>query len=264
MTLVGCADTDTATIVGSLYASATAPFVHTAIRTAELVKYACNAFHALKVAFSNEIGDVCEAFDVDPQELMRIFLMDRKLNVSEAYLRPGFAFGGSCLPKDLRALLAAGRSADLALPTLSSLLPANEARIRRAVDAVIETGRTRVGVVGLAFKAGTDDVRESPMVMLVESLIGKGCDVRVLDRGVAPTQIVGANQRYIRQQIPNIASLMCDTPEDIVQHADVIVIGNAGEDATRVADAVDARHTVLDLTRGQLKSMKDARAPAQV
>jgi len=263
MTLVGCADDETAAVVGSLYAAVSAPMVHTTIRAAELVKYACNAFHALKVGFSNEIGDVCQAFDIDAQELMRIFRIDHKLNISEAYLRPGFAFGGSCLPKDLRALVAAGRRVDLELPTLASLLPANDARIRRAVSAVMETGRRRVGVVGLAFKAGTDDLRESPMVVLVESLIGKGCDVRVLDRAVAPQALVGTNQRYILDQIPHIASLMCGTPEDIVRHADVIVVGNAGEDATRVVEAALARHVVIDLTRGQLTKTKDVQALVQ-
>ncbi len=253
MTLVGSADPETAALVRSLYSNVTSPFVQTSIRTAELVKYACNAFHALKISFSNEMGDVCEAFDVDAQELMRIFLMDRKLNVSEAYLRPGFAFGGSCLPKDLRALVAASRSVDLELPVLSTLLPANDARVRQAVDRVIETGKRRVGVIGLAFKAGTDDLRESPMVALVESLIGKGCDVRVLDRGVALTRLIGANRRYIIEQIPHIASLMCDDHDAILRHAEVLVIGNAGIDAARILDASDERHIVVDLTRGQLR-----------
>jgi GDP-mannose 6-dehydrogenase len=253
MTLVGSPDAETAALVRALYSNVTAPFVHTSIRTGELVKYACNAFHALKISFSNEMGDLCEAFDVDAQELMRIFLMDRKLNVSEAYLRPGFAFGGSCLPKDLRALIAAGRSVDLELPLLSSLLPANHARVRTAVDRVMETGKRRVGVVGLAFKNGTDDLRESPMVALVEALIGKGCDVRILDHGIALTRLVGANRRYLMDQIPHIASLMCDDHGEILRHADVLVIGNTGIDAARIADASEERHIVIDLTRGQLR-----------
>lgn len=254
MTLVGCADDETAALVSALYPAVTAPFVHTSIRTAELVKYTCNTFHALKATFANEIGDVCEAFDVDPQELMRIFLLDRKLNVSDAYLRPGFAFGGSCLPKDVRALVAAGRSADLALPVLSALLPSNEARVRKAIDDVMHTGKRRIGVVGLAFKEGTDDLRESPMVALVESLIGKGCDVRVLDRGVALNRLVGANQRYIEGQIPHISSLMCYDLDEFVRHADVLVIGNAGIDACAVLEASDERHTIVDLTKGQIRS----------
>jgi GDP-mannose 6-dehydrogenase len=156
-----------------------------------MAKYVSNAFHALKVSFANEIGDVCAALGGDAQEVMRVFLMDRKLNVSEAYLRPGFAFGGSCLPKDVRALVHAANAADLSLPLLSSILPANEAQVRRGVEAVLGTRRRRVGVVGLAFKPGTDDLRESPMVTLVETLIGKGCDVRILDQSVAIARLVG-------------------------------------------------------------------------
>src|SRR3989475_12797070 len=200
-TLVGCDDLETAALLRSLYAGVAAPFVHTTPRTDEMVKYVANGFHALKVCFANEIGDVCTALGVDAQEVMRIFLMDRKLNVSEAYLRPGFAFGGSCLPKDLRALTYAARRADLPVPLLAAILPSNEAQIRRAIDAILAERRRRIGVVGLSFKPGTDDLRESPMVTLVETLIGKGCDVRVLDRNVAIARLVGANRRYIEEEI---------------------------------------------------------------
>src|SRR4029077_11949283 len=191
--LVGSDDEQAGAAVQALYARVSAPVVLTTVRTAEMVKYVCNAFHALKVCFSNEIGDLCEALGADAQEVMRIFLMDRKLNVSQAYLRPGFAFGGSCLPKDLRALLYAARTADVSVPLLAAILPSNEAQIRRAVEAVLATRKRRIGVVGLAFKAGTDDLRESPMVTLVETLIGKGCDVRILDPGVAVARLRGAN-----------------------------------------------------------------------
>jgi len=252
MTLVGCADDETAIALREIYAGVVGPFVQTAIRTAELVKYTANAYHALKASFSNEIGDLCDAFAIDPQDLMRIFMMDRKLNVSEAYLRPGFAFGGSCLPKDLRALVAAGRGADVALPVLSSLLPANAARVRDAADRVMRTGKRRVGVVGLAFKSGTDDLRESPMVSLVEQLVGRGCEVRVLDPGVHLTSLVGANQRFIEHQIPHIASLMCGDQTEFLQHADVLVLGHTGPDAASILAAADDRHVVIDLTRGQL------------
>ena len=181
--------------------------------------------------------------------------MDRKLNVSDAYLRPGFAFGGSCLPKDLRALLYAARMADVSLPLLSGILPSNEAQIRRGVEAVLETRKRRVGIVGLSFKPGTDDLRESPMVALVEVLIGKGLDVRILDPNVAVARLVGANRRYIEEEIPHIASLMCDDVEMLLAHAEVLVIGNAGEDASRVLAAVGSHHVVIDLTRGVVKSL---------
>ena len=251
LTLVGCGDPATASLLRLLYESVQAPFVHTSIRTAEMVKYAANAFHALKVCFANEVADVCAALGADGAEVMRVFAMDRKLNVSEAYLRPGFAFGGSCLPKDLRALLYAARAADVSVPLLASVLPSNEGQVRRGVDAVLASRRQRIGVVGLSFKAGTDDLRESPMVALVETLIGKGCDVRILDRNVSMARLVGANRRYIEEEIPHIASLMCASAEALLAHAEVIVIGNACEDATEVLAAARPEHLTVDLTRGQ-------------
>jgi GDP-mannose 6-dehydrogenase len=186
---------------------------------------------------------------------MRIFLMDRKLNVSDAYLRPGFAFGGSCLPKDLRALTHAARAADVSLPLLETILPSNEIQIRRAAEAVLATRLRRVGVVGLSFKNGTDDLRESPMVALVETLIGKGCDVRILDRTVSIARLVGANRRYIEEEIPHIASLMCRDVEELLSHAAVLVIGNASEEAALVLAAASPQRVVIDLTR-------NARRPA--
>ena len=218
--------------------------------TAEVVKYVSNAFHALKVCFANEIGDVCAALGADAQDAMRIFLMDRKLNVSEAYLRPAFAFGGSCLPKDLRALVYAGRAADLSLPLLAAILPSNDGQIRRAADAVLATRRRKIGVVGLAFKPGTDDLRESPMVTLVETLIGKGCDVRILDRSVAVARLRGANRHYIEEEIPHIASLLCESVETLLAHAEVLVVGNASDEAARALAAAGPHHVVVDLTRG--------------
>jgi len=260
LTVVGCVDPGTAAVLQSLYAEVEAPFVHTAVRTAEMVKYIANAFHALKVCFANEIGDVCGALGADAQEAMRLFLMDRKLNVSEAYLRPGFAFGGSCLPKDLRALVYAARAADVSLPLLSAILPSNEGQIRRAVEAVLETRRRRIGVVGLAFKPETDDLRESPMVTLVEALIGKGCDVRIFDPNVAVARLRGANRRYIEEEIPHIASLLSDSVETLVAHAEVLVLGNGSDEAARALAAADARHVVVDLTRGAARRRPPARA----
>jgi GDP-mannose 6-dehydrogenase len=249
-TLVGCKDTETASLIRSMYAGVEAPFVHTAVRTAEMVKYVANAFHALKICFANEIGDVCTALGVDAQEVMRLFLMDRKLNISEAYLRPGFAFGGSCLPKDLRALVYGARAADVSLPLLSAILPSNEGQIRRAVEEVLETRKRRVGVVGLSFKPGTDDLRESPMVALVETLIGKGCDVRILDRNVSIARLVGANRRYIEEEIPHIASLMCENIAALLTHAEVLVVGYPCEEAALAVAGASSDHIVVDLTRG--------------
>lgn len=257
LTLVGCTDSGTASRLRALYSGVEAPFVQTTVRTAEMAKYVANAFHALKVCFANEIADVCEALGADARQVMQVFVMDRKLSVSEAYLRPGFAFGGSCLPKDVRALLYGARCADVLPPVLGAILPSNEAQVRRGVEAVLATGRRRVGVVGLSFKDGTDDLRESPLVTLVESLIGKGCDLSILDRNVSLARLTGANRRYIAEQIPHIASLMCDDLEALLAHAEVLVIGNAGEDAVRALAAARPEQVVIDLTRG----LAGARSP---
>jgi GDP-mannose 6-dehydrogenase len=220
-----------------------------------MVKYACNAFHALKVTFANEIAEVAAALGAGGAEVMRILAMDRKLNISEAYLRPGFAFGGSCLPKDLRALVYAARSSDLALPLLSSVLPSNERQIRRAVSEVLATRKRRIGLVGLAFKAGTDDLRESAMVALAESLIGKGCDLRILDGSVSIARLYGANRRYIEEEIPHISRLMCQDVESLLAHAEVLLIGNASDEAKRALAAAGPEQVVIDLTRGPVSSI---------
>ena len=254
LTLAGCEDAETARLLRALYAQVEAPFVQTTVRTAEMAKYVANAFHAVKVCFANEIADICEALGAEPQQVMQVFLMDRKLNVSEAYLRPGFAFGGSCLPKDVRALLYGARSLDVLPPLLGSILPSNDAQVRRAVEAVLATGRRRVGVVGLAFKDATDDLRESPMVTLVESLIGKGCQVRILDAHVSLARLVGANRRYIEEQIPHIASLMCEDAGALLDHAEVVVLGNGGPQAADVLSACGPQHIVVDLTRGRVRA----------
>lgn len=249
-TLVGCEDRSTAELLRGLYRGTEGSFVHTSIRTAELLKYVANAFHALKVCFANEVGELAEALDVDGCEVMRVLALDRKLSVSDAYLKPGFAFGGSCLPKDLRALLHAAHAADIFPPLLSTILPSNEAQFRRGVEAVLAAGRKRIGVVGLSFKSGTDDLRESPMVTLVEALIGKGCDVRIVDHNVAVARLVGANRRYIDEQIPHIASLMCGSVTDLLGHAELLVIGNAGPEAEEALAGAGPDRLIVDLTRG--------------
>lgn len=248
-TLVGCQGERSCAQLRSLYEWLDVPFVATSIKTAEMVKYACNAFHALKISFANEFGDIATALGADPQEVMRIFMMDRKLNISDAYLRPGFAFGGSCLPKDVRALVHAARTRDIAAPLLSAILPSNDDQIRRGIDAVLQTRKRRIGIVGLAFKPGTDDLRESPMVRLVEALIGKGCDVRILDSNVSIGRLVGANRRYIEEEIPHIASVLCESVGRLLEHAEVLVIGNGGKEAAAALAAVRPDVIVIDLTR---------------
>jgi GDP-mannose 6-dehydrogenase len=247
--LVGCDDPRTAAIVRTLYADVKAPLVRTTTRTAELVKYACNAFHGLKVCFANEIADLADALGADAHAAMQIFARDRKLNISEAYLKPGFAFGGSCLPKDVRGLLWAGRVRDVETPLLASVLPSNERQIRNAFQRVLASGRRRIGVIGLAFKPDTDDLRESPVVTLVEALIGKGLDVRILDSNVSIARLIGANRRYIENEIPHLAALLCDRPEALVEHAELLVVGSRSPEADAVLAGVTARHQVIDLTR---------------
>ena len=248
-TLVGADDEQTAQAVGGLYAGLDAELVVAPVRVAEMVKYASNAYHALKVTFANEIGAICKQQGVDSHAVMDIFRRDRKLNISAAYLRPGFAFGGSCLPKDVRALTYQARRLDVEVPLLDAVLPSNGRHVERALRLVHDTGRKRVGVLGFSFKAGTDDLRESPLVELIERLIGKGYDVRVYDRNVSLANLQGANRAYIQQEIPHIASLLCDTVAEVLAASEVVVIGNGDPEFAGVPEAVAAHQVVIDLVR---------------
>jgi len=260
--VVGSDDPAAVAAMRELYAGVDGPFIETSVQTAEMVKYACNAYHAVKVTFANEIGELCDALGADGQEVMRVVCEDRKLNVSSAYLMPGFAFGGSCLPKDLRALLYVGRVNDLPVPLLGGAVTSNDSLIRRAVDAVLRTRQRRVGMVGLAFKPTSDDLRESPMVAVVEALIGKGCDVRVYDPMVVLASLRGANRRYIESEIPHIGSLLCDDVDAFLAHADVLVFGTTGREAARIRAAAGDR-VIVDLTHGAL-ARQVARATASM
>ena len=252
-TLVGCKDGETADLLREIYAGVDAAFVQTDIRTAEMLKYVANAFHALKICFANEIGDVCEAFDADQEEVLRIFRMDKKLNISEAYLRAGFAFGGSCLPKDVRALTYAARREDVPTPVLSTIMSSNDWQIQRAINKVTATRKRRIGLVGLSFKPDTDDLRESPIVSLAEALIGKGFQLRILDHNVSLARLTGANRKYIEEEIPHIASLMCTEPTELVSHADVVVIGNSGPETDEIMRLARTDQVIIDLTRSAWK-----------
>ena len=212
-TLVGTVDPAHAAPVVALYSHVTAPCHVVALRVAETIKYACNCFHGLKVGFANEIGNLCKVMGVDSHEVMRLFCEDRKLNISTAYLRPGFAFGGSCLPKDLRALVHRGRVEDVPMPILEAVLDSNRRQIERAFHMVLAAGSKRVGILGLTFKAGTDDLRESPTVSLVEMLLGKGCQILIHDRDVARANLIGANREYIEREIPHLWSLIARRTE---------------------------------------------------
>jgi GDP-mannose 6-dehydrogenase len=223
--------------------------IRTDIETAEMVKYADNAWHAVKVGFANEIGSLCKALGVDAHRVMEIFCQDLKLNLSPYYLKPGFAFGGSCLPKDLRALLYKAKTLDVALPILASVLPSNQLQVERGIQAVVEKGNRKVGILGFSFKAGTDDLRESPIVELAERLIGKGYDLRFYDRSVSLACLHGANRDYILNRIPHISRLMVPTMQEVLDHAQTVVIGNASPEFAEVPRRVADGQTIIDFVR---------------
>ncbi|MEW5918396.1 MAG: UDP-glucose/GDP-mannose dehydrogenase family protein [Gemmatimonadota bacterium] len=248
-TLIGCDDPSQAGPVADLYGSIKAPLHVTELRVAEMVKYACNSFHGLKVGFANEIGNVCKALGIDSHDVMRIFCEDTKLNVSAAYLKPGFAFGGSCLPKDLRAISYRARQLDIPTPILAATLESNEAQIANAFHRIMALGKRRVGVLGLAFKAGTDDLRESPNVTLIERLIGKGIHVAIYDREVTQARLIGANREYIEREIPHIWSLMRPTIDEVLAESEVVVIGNGSTEFRDASRVIGDGRLVLDLVR---------------
>jgi len=248
-TVIGAQDNETAAAVQQLYANIDAPLHATPLRTAEMLKYVCNSFHALKVSFANEIGNICKELDVDSHDVMEIFCHDTKLNLSPYYLKPGFAFGGSCLPKDLRAISYKAKELDVEVPVLSAILPSNRLQIERALNMVTRTGKKRIGVLGFSFKAGTDDLRESPMVNLIETLIGKGYQLSIYDRDVSLAKLFGANKEYIEREIPHISQLMCDSIAQVVEQSDVIIIGNKAREFEELKAAGREDQTIIDLVR---------------
>ncbi len=257
-TLIGADDNDTTATVRSLYSGVDAPVIATSVKTAEMVKYVCNCFHALKVSFANEVGNICKAVGVDSHEVMDIFCRDTKLNLSSYYLKPGFAFGGSCLPKDLRAINYKAKQVDVDVPVLSSILPSNRQQIERAVEMVLATGKKRVGILGFSFKAGTDDLRESPMVTLIETLIGKGLQLSIYDRDVSLARLFGANKEYIEGQIPHIAQLMSTSIEDVLGFAEILVVGNKAEEFKDIERKQREGQVVIDLVRLFDKTSSDS------
>jgi GDP-mannose 6-dehydrogenase len=251
-TVVGTPSERDAGILRELFGHLPCEFVHTQTGTAEMLKYACNSFHALKVTYANEIGRLGKQLGVDSREVMRLLCQDTRLNISPAYLRPGFAFGGSCLPKDLKALLYLAKDGDVDMPMLQAILPSNREHIERAVHMVLASGKRAVGMAGLSFKAGTDDLRESPLVILAERFLGKGLNLKISDPDVQLARLMGANRRYIEETIPHIASVLCADAEALVAHSEVLVLGHANADVIaalrargaggpRIVDLVDAR-----------------------
>lgn len=249
LTLVGHNYRSDAEPTQALYENVQAPMITTTIRTAEMIKYAGNTWHALKVTFANEIGNLCKRLNIDSHEVMDIFCRDEKLNLSSYYMKPGFAFGGSCLPKDVRAMQYRAKELDLEMPVIESILTSNQLQIRHALDEIVETGKKRVGLLGFSFKAGTDDLRESPIVILAEALLGKGYQLCIYDRNVSLARLVGANKDYINKQIPHLSSLLCDSIDDVLDKSEIIVVGNQAPEFAEALTRTRPDHIVLDLVR---------------
>jgi GDP-mannose 6-dehydrogenase len=248
-TLIGGSEDRAVASLRDVYSMLKASVIVLPIKVAEMVKYACNAFHALKVTFANEIGNICVEQHIDSYRVIDILCKDTQLNISPAYMKPGFAFGGSCLPKDLRALVYQATRYDVAVPMLEAILQSNARQIEKALQMVQQTHQKRVGVLGLSFKAGTDDLRESPTVELIERLVGKGYMVRVYDKNVSLANLQGSNRTYIEREIPHIASLMTDSLDDVLAQSDVIVIGNRDDEFNRVLREARSNQEIIDLVR---------------
>lgn len=248
-TVVGSDDPAIAQAVLSLYADLPGPKIATRLEIGEMVKYADNAWHAVKVSFANEIGNIAQAVGVDSWDVMDIFCQDTKLNISPYYMKPGFAFGGSCLPKDVRALTFKGRDLDLDLPLLNSVLATNAEQVERAIEKVADYGLRNISFMGISFKAGTDDLRESPLVTLVERLIGKGFNLKIYDRNVHLSRLLGANRAYIEGAIPHIAEILLDDLDAVLGHGDLVIVGNPAPEFKFIGAKLRADQKVLDLAR---------------
>jgi GDP-mannose 6-dehydrogenase len=249
LTLVGHNHAADASGTIALYQAIDAPLVSTSIRVAEMMKYTSNAWHALKVCFANEIGNLCKRVGVDSHEVMDIFCRDEKLNLSSYYMKPGFAFGGSCLPKDVRALQYRAKELDVELPVIQSILPSNKLQIQRALDEVLDTGKKEIGLLGFSFKAGTDDLRESPIAILAEALLGKGLHLRIYDRNVSLARLVGSNKQYIEDQIPHLSALLCESIDEVIDQSEVIVVGNQAPEFAKALPRCRRDQIVIDLVR---------------
>lgn len=248
-TVIGEINKKSGKIVAELYKSINAPMFRTAIRVAEMVKYSCNAFHALKITFANEIGNICKKLNIDSHEVMNIFCQDKKLNLSGYYLKPGFAFGGPCLPKDLRALIYKAKDIDLDCPVISSILKSNGNQLEVAYKLINKSGKQNVGIMGISFKPGSDDLRGSPMVELAEKLISKGFNVSVYDKEVSLAKIRRANKRYIDKMIPHISSIVKPSAQDVFDDSDIIVLCKNSDEIKKVCMQPDNTKVIIDLVR---------------
>ena len=246
MTIIGAGDATHSAILAELYSWAPGRLFQTAFRSAEMVKYTCNAWHALKVAFANEVGSLAKELGVDAQDAIEIFLADNKLNISPSYLKPGFAFGGSCLPKDVRALTYRAKELDLHLPLFEAVLPSNQAHLERAAEMVLNSGKKKIAMLGLSFKAGTDDLRESPQVQLIKRLLGEGCQIRIWDENVSLGRLIGSNRQYIEEVIPHIGTLLCGELEEAIRGAELVIVATRVENE-RLRKILEGGQRVIDL-----------------
>ncbi|MGK4360988.1 GDP-mannose 6-dehydrogenase [Ectopseudomonas chengduensis] len=247
MTVIGELDEQSGDLLQELYSELDAPIIRKSIEVAEMIKYTCNVWHAAKVTFANEIGNIAKAAGVDGREVMDVVCQDHKLNLSKYYMKPGFAFGGSCLPKDVRALSYRAGSLDVEAPLINSLMRSNAAQVKKAFDIVASYDKRRIGLLGLSFKAGTDDLRESPLVELAEMLIGKGYELRIFDSNVEYARVFGANKEYIESKIPHVSSLLCKELDEVVAQSDVLIIGNGEQRFAEVINSVGDDKQIVDL-----------------
>ncbi len=257
MTIIGAGDAQHAAWLRELYAWAPGRIFETSFRSAEMVKYVCNAWHAVKVAFANEVGTLAKELKVDAEAVTEIFLADNKLNISPTYLKPGFAFGGSCLPKDVRALNYRAKELDLKLPLFESIMPSNDEHLKRAIEMVLDSGKKNVAILGLSFKAATDDLRESPQVQLVKHLLGEGRKIKIWDDNVSLGRLIGSNREYIEKAIPHIGSLLESDLAQVLKDGEVVVIGTRGVPRDQLQQHLRPDHIVIDLV-----NLEKARRPA--
>jgi len=244
--------------LAELYRCVDAPQVRITIRAAEAIKFACNAFHALKITFANEIGQFCKVHSIDSHEVMDIFCRDTKLNISKTYLQPGLAYGGSCLPKDLRALIGRAREKDVELPMLEAIARSNVSQIQRTLDFITEIGPREVAILGLSFKVGTDDLRESPFVIIAETLLGKGFKLAIHDSDVELTRLTGANKRFLEDKLPHINSLLSASLEEVVARSKTLVVCKNAPEYYGLPRLISPQHHIVDLAA----ALKSARIPS--
>jgi len=226
LTLIGSQNPDAANTIASLYNHLPGEIVITDIRVAEIMKYINNTFHALKISFANEVGNICTALDIDSHKVMEIFCKDKDLNISPYYLKPGFAYGGSCLPKDLKGLKTLAHDLYVQTPIITNIDITNEIQIQRAVELILSKGKSKLGFLGLSFKAGTDDLRNSPAVTLIETLLGKGHEICIYDKNVQLSKLTGTNKEYIDQHIPHLSKLMVSDINEILDSCEIVVVNN--------------------------------------